>query len=50
MRLVVRGVRVGRETQFKLEARPIDDARDYLDRVAQQWEDALGRLKAFVEE
>ena len=26
------------------------EARSYLDRVSQQWDDALARLKAFVEE
>lgn len=47
---VVRSVRAGRETLFRLEPRPIDDARAYLDRIAQQWDDALVRLKAFVED
>jgi DNA-binding transcriptional ArsR family regulator len=47
---IVHGVRVGRETLFKLEAQPIEDARAYLERVAQQWDDALARLKAFAEE
>jgi DNA-binding transcriptional ArsR family regulator len=46
---VVRSIRVGRETQFALEPKPIDDARVYLDGVARQWDDALARLKAFVE-
>ena len=39
----------GRETLFELEAQPIEDARAYLEHVARQWDDALGRLKAFVE-
>jgi DNA-binding transcriptional ArsR family regulator len=47
---IVHGMRVGRETLFKLEPQPIDEARAYLDRVAQQWDDALARLKAFIEE
>lgn len=47
---IVHGMRVGRETLFKLEPLPIDEARAYLDRVAQQWDDALARLKAFIEE
>ena len=46
---VVRSVRVGRESRFTLERRPIDEARDYLDLVSRQWDDALARLKAFVE-
>jgi DNA-binding transcriptional ArsR family regulator len=46
---VVRSVRVGRESRFTLEPRPIDEARAYLDLVSRQWDDALARLKAFVE-
>ena len=46
---VVRSVRVGRESRFTLEPRPIDEARDFLDLVSRQWDDALARLKAFVE-
>ena len=46
---VVRSVRVGRENRFTLEPRPIDEARAYLDVVSRQWDDALARLKAFVE-
>ena len=46
---VVRGVRAGREALFKLDPRPIDDVRKYLDSVSKQWDDALTRLKSFVE-
>ena len=46
---VVRSARAGRETLFELEAKSIDDARAFLDRIARQWDDALVRLKAFVE-
>jgi len=46
---VVRSVRIGRESRFTLEPRPIDEARDFLDLVSRQWDDALARLKAFVE-
>jgi DNA-binding transcriptional ArsR family regulator len=46
---VVRSTRVGREAQFELEPTPIDDARTYLDGISRQWDDALSRLKAFVE-
>jgi DNA-binding transcriptional ArsR family regulator len=47
---VVRSVRAGRESLFALEPRPIDDLRRYLASVSAQWNDALARLKAFVEE
>ena len=46
---VVRSVRVGRESRFTLEPKPIDEARAYLEVVSRQWDDALARLKAFVE-
>ena len=47
---VVRCVRVGRESQFALAPKSLDDARRYLDRVSQQWDDALARLKAHLGE
>jgi len=47
---VVRCVRVGRESQFALETKPIDDVRKYLEHVSEQWDNALARLKSIVEE
>jgi DNA-binding transcriptional ArsR family regulator len=47
---VVRCLRVGRESQFELEPKPIDEARAYLDHVSRQWDAALARLKSFVED
>jgi DNA-binding transcriptional ArsR family regulator len=47
---VVRCVRIGRESRFELETKPIDEVREYLEHVSEQWEDALARLKSFVEE
>jgi DNA-binding transcriptional ArsR family regulator len=47
---MVRSVRVGREALFELEPQPIEEVRDYLDQVYKQWDDALARLKAHVEE
>lgn len=46
---LVRDRRVGRERVFSLEGRKLAEVRKYLDRVSAQWDDALGRLKAFVE-
>ena len=46
---VVRGMREGRESLFELDPRPIDGLRQYLESVSEQWDQALGRLKAFVE-
>jgi DNA-binding transcriptional ArsR family regulator len=47
---VVRSVRAGRESLYALEPKPIDDLRRYLESVSAQWDDALARLKSFVEE
>jgi len=46
---LVRSARHGREILFEFCPEPVEDARRYLDEVSQQWGDALGRLKAFVE-
>jgi hypothetical protein len=43
-------VRSGRESLFALEPAPIEAARSYLDQVSRQWDDALARLKAHVED
>lgn len=47
---VVRDVKSGRERLWQLEPARIDDARRSLEIIGQQWEAALGRLKAFVED
>lgn len=46
---IVRSVRAGRESRFEFDPEPIFGLREYLDRVSEQWDQALGRLKAFVE-
>ena len=46
---LVESVRVGRESQYELRPKPIDDVKSYLDDVSRQWDEALGRLKSFVE-
>ena len=47
---IVHSIREGRQTLFQFEPRRIDDLRTYLDRVSAQWDEALTRLKAFVED
>ena len=47
---MVRSVRSGRESLFALEPERLAQARDYLDEVSRQWDDALARLKAHVED
>ena len=46
---VVRSMRSGRQSLFKFHPQPIDELRDYLDLVSEQWDQALARLKSFVE-
>jgi DNA-binding transcriptional ArsR family regulator len=46
---IVRHVRAGRETLFQLDPEPLNELRQYLDRVSQHWDNALARLKSFVE-
>jgi DNA-binding transcriptional ArsR family regulator len=41
--------RIGRESRYAFRPEPIAAARGYLDEVADQWGDALERLRAFVE-
>ncbi|HEX5415577.1 MAG TPA: metalloregulator ArsR/SmtB family transcription factor [Chloroflexota bacterium] len=47
---LVRDVRRGREHHWELDPERLDLARRSLDRISRQWDDALGRLKSFVEE
>jgi DNA-binding transcriptional ArsR family regulator len=46
----VRCRREGRESLFALDPNPIEQMRSYLELVSRQWDAALGRLKAFVED
>jgi DNA-binding transcriptional ArsR family regulator len=46
---LVRGTRRGREHIWQLQPERLADARGYLERISQQWGDALDRLKSFVE-
>ncbi len=47
---IVASERVGREQRFVLAPAAIKEARDHLERAAAQWDQALSRLAAFVEE
>lgn len=46
---LVRGVRRGRENLFELKPKRLDEARHALDGISRQWDQALARLKSFVE-
>jgi DNA-binding transcriptional ArsR family regulator len=47
---LVHDSRRGRERIWELDTDRLDEARGYLDGIARQWDDALGRLKTFVED
>jgi DNA-binding transcriptional ArsR family regulator len=47
---LVRDARLGRERIWQLEPHRLELARRELDRIGDQWDMAIGRLKAFVEE
>ena len=47
---IVHGVRTGRESRFEFDPKPIGELKSYLDLVSEQWDQALARLKSFVED
>jgi DNA-binding transcriptional ArsR family regulator len=47
---VVASVRAGRESLYALRPEPLREIQSYLERVSEQWDHALARLKSFVEE
>jgi hypothetical protein len=46
---MVHSVRSGRESLFEFDPEPIEEMKKYLGRVSELWDQALGRLKSFVE-
>jgi hypothetical protein len=42
-------IRVGRERLWEVEPRQLEQARDCLDSISRQWDEALARLKIAVE-
>jgi len=46
---LVQHVKAGRERLWEFEPSQLDEARRSLERIAQQWDVALGKLKAAVE-
>jgi DNA-binding transcriptional ArsR family regulator len=47
---LVRGERQGRQRLWVVEGQKLEEARRYLDQISKQWDDALQRLAAFVEQ
>jgi len=46
---MVRGVRVGRESLFEFDPKPVEGMKEYLESVSASWDRKLGRLKGMVE-
>jgi DNA-binding transcriptional ArsR family regulator len=47
---IVRCKQQGRERLYTLDPKPLMELREYLDLVSKQWDGALARLKAWVED
>ncbi len=47
---LLRSTRHGRESVWRVSQQRLEDARRYLDLISRQWDDALGRLRKFVED
>jgi DNA-binding transcriptional ArsR family regulator len=47
---IVHSVHAGRESLFEFDPSPIEEMREYLDFVSEQWDHALARLKSFIED
>ena len=45
----MRSGRAGRERIWELQTKRLAEVRRYLDQISTQWDEALGRLRAFVE-
>ena len=46
---LVRSARHGRESVWQLDHQRLEYARRYLELISKRWDDALGRLREFVE-
>jgi DNA-binding transcriptional ArsR family regulator len=47
---IVHSVHRGRESLFEFDSAPIEEMREYLDFVSEQWDHALARLKSLIED
>jgi DNA-binding transcriptional ArsR family regulator len=47
---LVSSQRQGRERIWRLQPQPLDDASDYLSALSRRWDQAIERLRAFVED
>jgi DNA-binding transcriptional ArsR family regulator len=46
---LVRCAHTGRESRFEFDPKPLEEMKEYLELVSGQWDEALLRLKIFVE-
>ncbi len=46
---LVRSKREGRERIWEIQTKRLAEVRRYLDQISDQWDEALGRLRTFVE-
>ena len=47
---LVHSLKEGRERIWELEPKRLEDAQRYLDQISSQWDRAIDRLRAFVED
>lgn len=47
---LVRGTRAGRERVWELRTARIAEVRRYLEQISSRWDEAVGRLRIFVEQ
>src|ERR1700731_1823314 len=47
---IVHSIQTGRESLFEFDPQPINGIKEYLEFVSTQWDQALSRLKSFVED
>jgi DNA-binding transcriptional ArsR family regulator len=47
---IVRCTHTGRESRFEFNPKPMEEMKEYLNFVSKQWDHALARLQAFVED
>lgn len=46
---IVRSRRAGRESRYQFDPKPLAESQEFLNAISKQWDQALARLKAFVE-
>jgi DNA-binding transcriptional ArsR family regulator len=47
---IVHGVHRGRESLFEFDPKPMEETKKYLNFVSEQWDQALSKLKSFLED